>query len=197
MPSFCFLDPGPMVERELELVRPHEKWIDPILISCAHPLSHGDDRADRTTRASLLDFLKLAPDGQQPASGRDTVPGYFFWMRLRDQFDPPVPMAGSISMRVGSTRDIELYYGHIGYNVYPPARGKHYAERACRLLRPLAAAHGMKTIWITCNPENIASRRTCERLGATFVETVRLPTSNLLYQRGEREKCRYRWEIRS
>jgi len=195
MPSFSFVDVGRLVDRELELVVPHEKWIDSVLIACVHPLSHGDDRADRTTRASLLEFLKLAPNGRQHATGRDTVPGYFFWMRLRPEFDPPVPMAGSISMRIGSTRDIEMYFGHIGYNVFPPARGNHYAERSCRLLATLARAHGMHTVWITCNPDNIASRRTCERLGATLVDIVKLPPSNILYQRGEREKCRYRWEV--
>jgi tagatose 1,6-diphosphate aldolase len=53
----------------------------------------------------------------------------------------------------------------------------------------------MKTLWITCNPDNYASRRTCERLGAEMVEIVPLPSNNVLYQRGEREKCRYRLDL--
>ena len=76
-----------------------------------------------------------------------------------------------------------------------PARGRHYAERACRLLLPLARAHGMQTLWITCNPENVASRRTCERLGASFIDVVALPANHMLYQRGERVKCRYRLDL--
>jgi tagatose 1,6-diphosphate aldolase len=106
-----------------------------------------------------------------------------------------VPMAGSISLRVGHTPSIELYFGHIGYHVYPPARGRHYAERACRLLFPLARAHGLRTLWITCNPDNTASRRTCERLGGVLTETVPVPKDNPLHAQGDREKCRYRVEI--
>jgi tagatose 1,6-diphosphate aldolase len=109
--------------------------------------------------------------------------------------DPPVTIAGGIGLRIGNTRDVELYYGHFGYNVLPPARGNHYAERACRLLLPLASAHGMQTLWITCNPDNHASRRTCERLGCTLAEIVALPESHPLYLRGERRKCRYRLDL--
>jgi tagatose 1,6-diphosphate aldolase len=60
------------------------------------------------------------------------------------------------------------------------------------LLLPLARSHGLMTIWITCNPDNFASRRTCELAGATLVEIVDLPEDNDMYQRGERQKCRYR-----
>ena len=191
---FRFRDPGRLVDRELELVAPHEQWIDEMLIAAAHACSQGDERADAMTRASLLELLKLAPNGREranPARGR--VPSYSFWMRLNqvDGYRPPVPMGGSISLRISDSRDVELYFGHLGYNVFPPARGRHLAERACRLLIPLATSHGLEQLWITCNPDNIASRRTCERLGARYVETVDLPRNNVLYQRGERQKCRY------
>lgn len=103
--------------------------------------------------------------------------------------------AGNINLRVGNTPSIVLYAGHIGYGVYPPYRGRHYAERACRLLAPLARAHGLATLWLTTNPDNAASRRTCERLGAKLIQTLPLPEDHDLYRIGEREKCRYRWDI--
>jgi tagatose 1,6-diphosphate aldolase len=112
-------------------------------------------------------------------------------MRLRDEYQPPVRMAGGVGLRVGYTAELELYSGHIGYHVYPPARGRHLAERACRLLLNLARRHEMSELWITCNPDNFASRRTCERLGAQFVETVLIPADHPFYLRGERAKCRY------
>ena len=88
-----------------------------------------------------------------------------------------------------------MYAGHIGYNVVRKHRGHRYAARACKLLLPLAASHGLKTIWITCNPDNLASRRTCEILGATMVEIVDIPTDCEMYARGERRKCRYRLDL--
>lgn len=98
---------------------------------------------------------------------------------------------GRIDLRIGHTHDIVMYNGHIGYAVEPHARGHHFAERASRLLLPLARKHGLRELWITCNPDNIPSRRTCERLGARLIDTVPVPSQSEMYQRGEREKCRY------
>ena len=53
----------------------------------------------------------------------------------------------------------------------------------------------MSRLWITCNPDNLASRRTCERLGAKLVETVPIPKTHTFYQRGERAKCRFLLEL--
>lgn len=57
----------------------------------------------------------------------------------------------------------------------------------------MAHAHDMEKLIITCNPDNIASRKTCENLGANLLEIVDVPEENDLYQRGEKEKCRYEW----
>jgi len=53
----------------------------------------------------------------------------------------------------------------------------------------------MTEFWITCNPDNAASRRTCELAGAVLVEIVDLPEDIDMYQEGERQKCRYRLEL--
>jgi len=57
---------------------------------------------------------------------------------------------------------------------------------------PLAWRNGIVPTWITCNPDNLASRRTCELVGAELIETVALPPGNDMYDRGDRFKCRYR-----
>ena len=193
---FRFLDPGPLIDGELELVAPHERWVDHVLAACQHPLTLRDAPAEgKVTRQRLTDFLAAAPGGRQPADpAKGWVPQYNFWMRLHDEPGRPAPVriAGGASLRIGDTESIALYYGHVGYHVYPPARGRHYAERACRLLIPLARRHGLRTLWITCNPDNRASRRTCERLGMELAGIVPVPDTEPLYARGERAKCRYR-----
>lgn len=196
--AFVFLDPGPLVDNELELVAPASWWIDDLLAAANHPLSlaSSDPEIPPVTRGQLESFLTTCPGGRQsPHMSCGGSPTYHFWMRLRPGFRPPVPMAGTISLRVGHSRDLEMYLGHIGYGVYPPARGHHYAERSCRLLLPLAAAHGLDPLWITTDPANLASRRTCERLGAVLVETVDVPSNHLLYARGQYRKCRYRLDL--
>ena len=120
---------------------------------------------------------------------REWLPAYVFEMRVGGR------KAGGLNLRIGNTHNIVMYGGHIGYGVEPEHRGHHCAERACRLILPLAKAHGLDPIWITCNPDNIPSRRTCERLGAELVEIVPLPEDNDQYLDGDREKCRYKLEL--
>ena len=119
------------------------------------------------------------------------VPAYTFKMTIAGQ----TRAIGRIQLRVGNTHHILMYGGHIGYEVAPAYRGRRYAARSCQLLLPLAQQHGLQTIWITCNPDNIASKRTCELIGAEFVEIVDLPADSDMYQNGERQKCRYRLNL--
>lgn len=67
------------------------------------------------------------------------------------------------------------YFGHIGYHVDPPWRGHHYAARACALLAPLIAVAGKSSVVITADPDNFASRRTCERWAACWKALCRYP----------------------
>ena len=195
--GFAFFDHGPLVDGDLELVKPHARWMNDLLTTCTHPETRAaDPEHAATTRSEIEKFLAANPDGHvlaDPAKGH--VPCYHFWMRLRPESRPPIPIAGTISLRVGDTPDLKIYFGHVGYNVFPPVRGRHYAERACRLLFDLARHHGRRPLWITTDPENAPSRRTCERLGGRLIETVEIPPNHLLYARGQRRKCRYRVDI--
>src|SRR5688500_15079716 len=196
---FCFLDAGPLIDRELELVQPHERWVGPIWKSIRHPLTQSLSAKDAAlTREGIEKFVRQFPLGRQPPDQtKSQVAQYHFWMRLRSArgYRPPVPFGGGVGLRISDSINTRTYYGHIGYNVFPPARGRHFAERAVRLILPLARLHDLRTLWITCNPDNVPSRRTCERLGASLIEVVDLPLDHPLYQRGERQKCRYRLNI--
>jgi len=122
---------------------------------------------------------------------RGFVPTYRFKM-TRNRGNGEI---GRIELRVGEvTRNI-FYGGHIGYSVDQAHRGHHFAARSCRLLLPLARQHDMSEVWITCNPDNHASRRTCELAGAELVEIVDLPENIDMYRLGERQKCRYRIKL--
>jgi predicted acetyltransferase len=122
---------------------------------------------------------------------RGYVPGYEFTVRLLDNRKP----VGRMNLRLGNTERIMKYIGHIGYGIEEKYRGNHYAAKACRLVKKVALDHGLDTLWITCNPENIPSRRTCEVLGCEFVEIIDLPEDLDIYREGERQVCRYRWDI--
>jgi tagatose 1,6-diphosphate aldolase len=100
---------------------------------------------------------------------------------------------GTINLRVGSTAHIERYAGHIGYGVHVEFRGHRYAARSVRLLVPLARRLGLNPPWITCDPENHASRRSLELAGAEFIEIVDIPLDcGMRKFGGKTRKCRYR-----
>jgi tagatose 1,6-diphosphate aldolase len=198
---FRYLDPGPLVDRELELVVPQPKWIESLMAACRDPLTvRVEPTMAATTRQRVEAFLTNFPGGRQPLKkGGNTGPGeappaYFYWMLVGCD-DSTKAIAGGVSLRIGRTLDLEQYLGHYGCHVYPPFRGHHYAERAGRLLLPLAKHHGINPLWITCNPDNLPSRRTCERLGAELVEIVSLPVGHPLREAGDRRKCRYKLDL--
>ncbi len=116
------------------------------------------------------------------------------WLRaLHYAIGAGAQRVGHIDLRLGYTTSLVLYGGHFGYEIDPPHRGHHYAGKACKALAPVATAFGMDTLWITCSPDNWASRKTCEYVGATLIEIVDLPPDSEMYLEGDRQKCRYRW----
>jgi tagatose 1,6-diphosphate aldolase len=98
---------------------------------------------------------------------------------------------GRISLRIGSARHLR-YPGHIGYQVEAAFRGHRYAGRSCRLLFPLARAHGLRAVWLTVVPANQPSIRTCLALGAEYRGTVRIPRDHEMALSGRNFVRRYR-----
>jgi predicted acetyltransferase len=136
-----------------------------------------------------LDFILVKKMPSDPGKGH--VPVYEFEMRQAGK----VGAMRTIRLRIGSAVKLRCP-GHIGYEVKERFRGHRYAARSCRLIFSLARAHGLKAVWLTVDPKNIASQRTCEIIGAKHVETIRIPKSHEMYARGARFRRRYRVDLR-
>lgn len=156
------------------------------------------------TRGSMAEFkffdYEPLTDGEIEVIVKDKVPaddelgyvnGYKFAICLSENKHP----VGRINLRIANTEGIMKYIGHIGYGIEEEYRGNHYAAKACELIKRVALDHGFDTLWITCNPDNQPSRRTCEILGCKLVEIVDLPEDIDMYRRGERQVCRYKWDL--
>jgi len=103
-------------------------------------------------------------------------------------------VVGQITLQVASAAKI-YYSGHIGYRVAEEFRGRNYALKACRLMFKQAKKHKMNQLLITCNPDNIPSRRTLEKLGGNLREIIPVPEWHELYARGDREKCIFLFRV--
>ena len=101
---------------------------------------------------------------------------------------------GYVSLRLGESPSL-YYLGHIGYRIDPPYRGHGYAQQACELLRPLMSEHGLRSVVITTDTDNIASRRTCEHLGCALESIADVPNEYRVLCSGSDRKCRYIYTI--
>lgn len=122
------------------------------------------------------------------------VLSYHFWIVPHGS----AGRVGALRFRVGTVEHL-FFLGHIGYEVDPPFRGNHFAERACRIAAPLVMAHGLSSVILTCRPDNMASRRTIERLGAKLLGQFEVPPTHELYPMYAREGwapiLRFEWGI--
>lgn len=121
---------------------------------------------------------------------RKWVPAYYF-----DIIGAGGEKVGFCDLRIGHSEG--LYYGgNIGYAVYEPYRGNHYAAKACRLLMKLAKKHGMEYLYITCRPDNVPSRKTCEAAGGKLVGVAELPEGHdLRVNEGHTHECVYYFDL--
>lgn len=103
---------------------------------------------------------------------------------------------GTCDLRQGWREEI-AYAGHIGYRVFTPFRGNGYAERASRLLLKLAYRLKMEEILITCNPDNLPSRRILEKLDGDFSGIVQVPKGTPAWLSGDREKCQFFYQSKN
>ena len=117
---------------------------------------------------------------------KNWVPAYYFTIMNHAGEE-----MGKCDLRIGHN-ELTYFGGNIGYSVQEAYRGRHYAGKACRLLFELAKMHGMGYVIITCNPDNIASCKTCEWLGCELLEIAEVPAGNDMRERGETRKRIYR-----
>jgi tagatose 1,6-diphosphate aldolase len=130
-----------------------------------------------------LRFVKIVPADPE----RALVPFYHFRILVDGWQD-----VGHINLRVGTNEHVRTCAGHVGYEVLKQFRGHGYALQACRALAPFARSVSPSLI-ITSDPDNTASIRTIEKLGAQFMDEVPVPPNDPHYERGSRIKRRYQW----
>ncbi|GAA4679446.1 GNAT family N-acetyltransferase [Streptomyces chumphonensis] len=75
---------------------------------------------------------------------------------------------GRLALRHALNQRLLEWGGHIGYDVRPSARRRGHATAMLRAALPHAAELGIDPVLITCDHDNVASRRVIERCGGVF-----------------------------
>jgi len=117
------------------------------------------------------------------------------------------PRYGFSIIHINDDKDIGVVYfavnnsrrqylrGHLSYGVSPAYSGHNYAMKAYRLIKPVALAHGFKRLFIGSKYDNIASRKTIERLGAIPVTLDDVPDKEILQALQDDKIDMYVWDI--
>lgn len=75
---------------------------------------------------------------------------------------------GRLSIRHRLTPWLHDYGGHVGYDVRPSARGNGHATAMLREALPWCRKIGIDPVLVTCDTDNVPSRRVIEHAGGVF-----------------------------
>jgi len=108
-------------------------------------------------------------DRSQLVSGR--VPNADFWLIDDGEF------VGRLNLRYELDADLLKFGGHIGYEVRPSRRKQGYGTRILHLGLEKAKAAGIHKVLVTCDENNIGSKKIIEHNGGQFENAVHVDGS--------------------
>jgi len=115
--------------------------------------------------ADWITFLETEADENLPAfEGR--VKSSYFWI-----LDDSGAWVGHLSIRRTLNDFLRELGGHIGYSVRPSRRREGHASAALTLALTEARALGLDQVLVTCDEDNLGSRRTIESCGGVYEDS--------------------------
>jgi len=130
-------------------VFPDERWPDEILATAAGFAAY----VERLTETALEEC---------PGRPDDYVPGTHLW------WVDGATYLGRISIRHRLTPFLLHVGGHIGYAVRPSARRRGHATAMLAAALPVVHELGIDPALVTCDDDNVASRKVIEAAGGVF-----------------------------
>lgn len=150
----------------VRLVEPASVWQDAFLHKAREWAAAGESRYE----LALRDFDAYLEKVERRRRGDDMDPGKVprleFWLESEGQI-----LAG-VRVRLQLTEALMARGGHIGYDVRPSMRRRGIGTELLRLALLEARARGIARVLITCDEDNLGSRKVIEHNGGVLAELV-------------------------
>jgi predicted acetyltransferase len=164
----------------VRLVRPdvryHESFLDALAESIAEGRNPGIHRPAPTE--NFPDFIDRLRGMEEPCRVEaGFVPQSVFWLVDDDTY------VGCLSLRHALTDELRRMGGHIGYDIRPTFRRRGYGTRTLALGLDEARRIGLERVLLTCDKDNLASRRVIERNGGVLEDEVIVPSEDGIKRR--------------
>ena len=81
------------------------------------------------------------------------------------------------------------YGGHIGYSIRPARRGRGYGKAILALTLGVSREIGLRRVLVTCDSDNIGSRKIIEHNGGQFESAMVMPSQTLRAEGRQSVRC--------
>ena len=98
-----------------------------------------------------------------------------FWLIDNNEF------IGHVNVRHNIPGKLAEIGGHIGYAIRPSKYGQGYGTKILKLSLEEAKKIGLEKILITCDEDNLASRKIIEKNGGEFIQKIKIEGEKVLH----------------
>ncbi|MYD10520.1 MAG: GNAT family N-acetyltransferase [Chloroflexi bacterium] len=157
-----------MTQPKARLTRPHRRYKASYIDALWEFISEGRAATwhPEILRRRFDEYLRVLRQAEsEPLAGM--VPASRFWL-----IGDTDHYLGDVDVRHCLNEALGRYGGHIGYNIRPSERRKGYGKLICRLGILEARKLGIGDILITCDDDNIGSRKVIEANGGRFQDRI-------------------------
>jgi len=154
----------------IRLVKPNIKYKKSFL-EAQEEFKKEDRQEDKLKKLddNFLAYIKLLKNQEK---GKDLPNGYVpasvYWLIDGNKF------IGKVSIRHKLTESLKKWGGHIGYEIRPSERRKGYGVKILALSLKKAKQLGFKKVLVTCNEDNIGSKKIIEKNGGIFENKIKV-----------------------
>jgi predicted acetyltransferase len=118
----------------------------------------------------VSDLKQRAIPGLHPP---ELVPETWLWLVDEDEY------IGRASIRHRLNDELLLVAGHIGYEIRPTRRRQGYGTRILAMALERARAIGIHDVLVTCDTDNVGSRKIIEANGGRLENEIQVPNSTV------------------